>query len=147
MEPGEDHARPLTARGRRQAGDVGCLLRREALTPDRILTSTAARAQATARIVAESAGFEGVVVRDRGLYLVGPLDCLRRIGEQAATATALLVVAHNPGLEELVQLLCGEQIGLSPAALAAVETPVDAWSELWPGVPARLVGRFGPGTG
>ena len=45
----------------------------------------------------------------------------------------VMVVAHNPGLEELLSSLTGVTEGLPTCALAHVELDVDRWSDLEPG--------------
>ena len=72
-QPGfADHDRPLNRRGNRDAPRVGLLLRRQALTPDLIVSSTAERARATAVQVAESVVYGSPVELDRQLYLAEP---------------------------------------------------------------------------
>ena len=75
-----DHDRPLKKRGLRDAPEVGRKLRELGLAPDRILSSTAARAHATARLAAEACRFDGTIELVPALYLGGPLaylDALR----------------------------------------------------------------------
>jgi phosphohistidine phosphatase SixA len=42
----------------------------------------------------------------------------------------LLVVGHNPGLEELLERLTGEHAPMLPATLARIELDIRAWDEL-----------------
>jgi len=52
------------------------------------------------------------------------------VAEVPDSAETLLVIAHNPGLEEWLQALCGARVRLSTAALAAVELDVARWADL-----------------
>jgi phosphohistidine phosphatase SixA len=57
----------------------------------------------------------------------------------------VLLVGHNPGLEELVRDLTGEPIALPTAALAALDCECEAWSDLRAPAPrARLAGFWKP---
>ncbi len=125
-----DHDRPLNDRGRRDAPAMGRLLAEQGLVPDLILSSTAIRARDTAAEVARSCGYEALVAHNAALYLAAPsvyISALRQLSEQVSR---ILVVGHNPGLEELVTLLTGREETLPTAALAHIELPIDAWQEL-----------------
>ena len=63
--------------------------------------------------------------------------CLRSVATLAAVASRLpppvatcLVVGHNPGMDEWVGTLCGAQVRLPTAAIAAIELPLSQWAEL-----------------
>jgi phosphohistidine phosphatase len=55
-----------------------------------------------------------------------------------------MIVGHNPGLEELVAQLTGEQQDLPTAALAQIALPIDQWRDLKPSTRGRLVGQWRP---
>lgn len=125
-----DHERPLNKRGQLAAPRMGKRLRESELVPQAILSSTAVRASATAAAVAEAAGFEGEVQLKPQLYAAPPeayLDALRQLPADVNTA---LVIGHNPGLEELVELLTGKAEHLPTAAIARVNLPIAAWDAL-----------------
>lgn len=125
-----DHERPLNGRGRRDAPRMGELLRAQGLTPDRIISSTALRARTTAEAVAEACGFTGDVETTDDLYHAAPADCLRVVGERCADEDRVLIVAHNPGLQELVTRLTGARQEFPTACLAEVSLPLDDWRDL-----------------
>ena len=139
-----DHERPLTARGERDAPRMGKLLRREGVVPQAIVASDAVRAQATARAVAEACGFEGEVEFSSALYGAGPetfREVLNKLPEQVES---VLVVGHNPGSEELLQELTGEDEHMPTAAIAQVELDVAQWSEWGEATGGRLVAVWRP---
>lgn len=123
---------------------MGRLLRDEDLVPDRIVSSTAVRARATAELVADQFGYRGTVECSRDLYLASAPDIIRVLGNVGGDASRLLVVGHNPGLEELVAALTGRFAALPTAALAQVDPDVDVWSELTTGTRGRLVNLWRP---
>lgn len=125
-----DHERPLNTRGRRDAPRMGRLLRDEDLVPDLIVTSSAERAYATAELVALSCDYEDDIVVTRDLYHAGAEDYVEFLCELGGDHAVILVVGHNPGLEELVTSLTDEQERIPTAALAQVMLPIERWEEL-----------------
>ena len=104
----DDWSRPLTDRGRRDATRVGALLRRLSLVPDLIISSDADRAHTTARIVADASGYAGKIQLSSSLYHAKPEAVIAVLQEvKTATGRTIMIVAHNPGLEDLVAQLTG----------------------------------------
>lgn len=127
----DDWQRPLNDRGRHDAPRVGEWLRDRKLVPDLIVTSDAVRARETATAVADAAGYTREIVVEPSLYHATPADAvavLKRISHQ--TARTVLIVGHNPGLEDMVSRLGGEHHDLVTAAIVELAVPIDSWSEL-----------------
>lgn len=129
-----DHDRPLNKRGKLAAHRMGRLLDDEALWPDLILSSTAERATTTTqRLVdagGESGGFAGEIAYLNELYGAGPHDIIEVVRELGDEAGSVMVVAHNPGLEDLVHQMTGEYHRLPTAALVRILVPIDHWRDL-----------------
>ncbi len=125
-----DRDRPLAERGRRDAPAVGHRLERSGLLPDRILASSAVRTQETAQGVAAGCGFAGRIELSDALYAAPPDAYLAALSALPDDANCVLVIGHNPGLEDLVALLARTRETLPTAALAHVRLPIDHWSEL-----------------
>lgn len=139
-----DHDRPLNDRGRRDAPRVGALLREQDLVPDRILSSTARRAVETAQLVAEACGHRRDVDTRRSLYMAGPVACVEVLQALENNVSPVLVVGHNPGLEDVVAVLTGRYERLPTAALAQIELPIDDWAEMSLQTRGRLVNLWRP---
>ena len=139
-----DHDRPLNDRGRNDAPRVGRLLREGGLVPDLIVSSTAIRARVTAKLVAKQAGYRGTVKHSRKLYLADAPKIIRVLGKVGGKASRLLVVGHNPGLEEFLAGLTGCTVVLPTAALVEVRLEADAWSALDASTRGRLVNLWRP---
>lgn len=123
-----DHDRPLNKRGAKAAPSMGRFLRERGLAPQLILCSTALRAKATAKAVREAAGITAPIELQDALYAAEPeayIDTFQRVSDDV---DCLLVVGHNPGLENLVESLTGEAVHLPTAAVAMIEAPVDDWA-------------------
>ena len=145
-QPGlDDHARPLNARGERDAPRMGRLVRAERLVPDLIISSDAARARATAEAMAEAARYPGTILLEPRLYHASTteiLDVLRTtIDEDVAS---VMIVGHNPGLEELVARLTGVLETFPTAALAQIRLPIDDWSAITTTTRGTLLGLWRP---
>ena len=125
-----DHDRPLNKRGKRDAPRMGRLLKKEHLVPDIIISSTAIRARATAEAVAKASGYKGEIVLNKSLYAAGPEAYLGVIHDLSDEYARVLIVGHNPGLEDLVELLTGEIHLMPTCSLAHVKFRVDKWPEI-----------------
>lgn len=107
-----DAARPLSARGRRQAELLGGLLAATGEAPDVFVTSPKVRAAETAELVAAAIGAP-VVVDERAAAILG-LDELERIlAESAAGAERPCVVGHDPDFSGLL----GDLLGIAPVPM------------------------------
>ncbi len=140
----QDHDRPLNQRGKRDAPRMGRLLRENDLAPDHILCSTARRALETAQAVSEASGYEGEIEPQSDLYgsdAACYLEVLRRLPD---TAGRVLVVGHNPIMEELLELLTGATESMPTAALVQVDAPITHWRELTEACDCTMVRLWTP---
>jgi phosphohistidine phosphatase len=125
-----DFDRPLLEEGREAAALVGSFLKREKLAVDTAICSPAARARETIESVLQAAGISLKVRRDQRLYEGGSLLLLEVLSEVGNDLEAVLLVGHNPVLEQVVQQLTGESVHLSAGALCHVELKAAKWSEI-----------------
>ena len=124
-----DFDRPLAMRGRRDAKRMGRWLKGKRLLPDLLVASPAVRARDTAVRVAEALGLEGFsILEEPRLYDADLRRILEVLGGLPPSAGRILLVGHNPGLEDLVLHLGGD----------AVEIPGDGKV-----LPTGAVVRFG----
>ena len=125
-----DHDRPLNKRGKRDAPRMGKLLANEEIIPDLIISSSAKRAKKTTKLVAEESGFEGEIIYERDLYAAWPEAYIETLSLTPDTFDTVMVVGHNPGLEDLLEILTGEMESMPTAALALVSLPIENWRDL-----------------
>lgn len=146
-EPGrsgqEDWDRVLEPRGKRDAPEMGRRLKARDLKPDRMLSSPAARAIATATIIARELGVAASKIQqEERLYLASPKEILAVVREHGLRARHLMLVGHNPGLTEFADRVSGERDvdNLPTCAVYTLEFELESWSELgWgSGVNAEL---------
>lgn len=103
MSGQDDIARVLSLRGEAEADTAGAWLKSHGLAPDRVLYSPAARARETCERVLAALGFADLR-SDARIYEATPATLLRVLDDHADAGT-LLLVGHNPGLENLVALM------------------------------------------
>ncbi|MCX5264411.1 histidine phosphatase family protein [Streptomyces sp. NBC_00199] len=112
-----DHERPLAPRGRRDAPAAGRAIAEAGCVPDLALCSTAVRARGTWELASAQWDAPAPVRLDPRLYGADVPELLDIVRATPAEIGTLLLVGHNPGLEELVLDLAGDG---EPAALDAV---------------------------
>ncbi|TFI58247.1 histidine phosphatase family protein [Sphingomonas parva] len=133
-----DFDRPLNPRGRRAARTVGAEMRSLGLGFDRVLASPARRVMETLGEVEGAFGRLGADYDER-LYLASPTTLLDLVHATPDEVARLLLVGHNPGLEELALLLAGDgalrsevAVKYPTATLAEIAFDIP-WSEIAPG--------------
>jgi phosphohistidine phosphatase len=135
-----DFDRPLDERGRRDAPRMGWWMKRQGFVPDLVVASPAARARDTAERVGEALGLgDEAVAWEERLYDASLAAILEVLAGLPGGAARVLLVAHNPGLEDLVSHLGGASVVAPPdgkllptAAVARIAMPAD-WTALAPG--------------
>jgi len=104
-----DFDRPLAERGERDAPRMGKWLHKHGLLPDLVVSSPAQRARATAELVVDRLHIRRKrIVFDDRIYEAGLRQLLDVVAAHAAGSDTLLLVGHNPGLEELITHLAAE---------------------------------------
>jgi phosphohistidine phosphatase len=139
-----DKDRPLTKRGERDAPRMGKLLKKEEIIPDRILSSTAVRAAATAEAVAQKLEYKEELAYLDSIYMAEPSAIIEALRTMPEDVKRVLVVGHNPGMEGLAQILGRKVVDLPTAAIAVIKVPINDWTELNYGVEGELVALFHP---
>lgn len=109
---GRDFDRPLTGRGLADALAAGEAMRAAGLRPRRLLSSAARRTEQTARVLLEQLQLphEFLELRE-SLYNADAATLRAALREAAGDGGPVLLVAHNPGISELAQLLSEQPAG------------------------------------
>lgn len=148
-----DFDRPLNARGRKGATVMARHMRDYGLEWDRVIASPAVRVAETIEIGSAAVDVQVQVNWDRRIYLASSAVLLDLLRELEGEPRSVLMVGHNPGLEDLIFDLVPDD-GSSPlrdvveekfptAALAVLEIDIDSWADLREGS-ARLVHLMRP---
>ena len=142
-QPGlADHERPLASRGTHAAGLLAGHFRQSRIEPDVVLCSTATRARETFEAVQAALPQQTPVWFERRLYGAGADELVDRLDEVPDSDGSVMLVGHNPGLQDLVlelapsreaALVARVEAKFPTAAFATIDLAVDRWAEVRPG--------------
>ncbi len=95
--------------------------------------------------MAKASSYEGPIELLDTLYLATAGKLLSEAQARTPDSVVrLLLVAHNPGMEDLVEILSGKREAFPTAALAVFKVGIDGWRALELGVEAKLVKVYRP---
>jgi len=138
---GRDRDRTLAERGRDDAPRIGAYLQHHALVPDGIVASPTARTRQTWELIAQAIGPGPAARFDERLYNADPETILAVIKETEPEIRTLLVVGHNPGIQEVAELLIASgdlearqrlKEGFPTTGLAIIDFALSDWGMLHP---------------
>lgn len=135
-DPGQhDHDRPLNERGRRDAPVMADRFQRRGEPVDLLVSSTAARAMATARMFADALGIDHRAIRtEPDLYLADPGTLMRCIIALPNDQRRVMLFGHNPGLTDLVYELANTDLGELPTcATVRIDLNAERWDDVGSG--------------
>lgn len=128
----DDHDRPLSRRGRRDARTMGRFLANARQVPELAMTSPAVRARSTLELAVAAGGWSCQVQVDAGLYGEAP-DLLSEVRSAPSEVRSLVLVGHEPAWSTGAQLLTGAaRIRLPTAAMLRLEFEADSWGDIEP---------------
>lgn len=128
----KDFDRPLNKRGKRDAPFMGEKLAERKIRPDFILSSSAKRAEKTARTIAKAIAYPPKkIFFTEAIYLADESELYRIVRSCDDKVTTLFLVGHNFGITDFAVSLSGEQIGNIPTCgIAALEFDLDSWQQV-----------------
>lgn len=138
---GDDFDRPLNGRGRAAAPVMGSHIAVHGLAPDRILCSSARRTRETLAALLPYLDDDVDIRLTRELYFAGEDRMIDQIRAHGGNATTLLVIAHNPGLQETALALVADAEApivakiaekFPTAGLAVIDFPAMKWVDIEP---------------
>lgn len=135
-----DFERPLKRKGKRGAQRIGAWLWQNDLRPELVISSPAVRAISTAHKCCKSMGMSTRFVReDQRIYEASLGELLAVLADSPGRHSRVMLVGHNPGLEELLLYLAGAEIPIAddgkllPTSSLARLTMPEEWSLLHSG--------------
>ena len=141
-----DHERPLKKRGKIDAARIAKIIETKSLVPDLILSSTAKRAVQTVETLTDVLDYHNQILYLEDLYLADfeiYIDVLKKVDSDLQT---VMIIAHNPGLEDYLMALTGEPEIMPTASLAHLELPTNRWENINIGTIGKLTDFFTPKT-
>jgi phosphohistidine phosphatase len=128
--PGQpDIERSLTDRGKAQARALGEILKERKVTLDLVVSSPALRAKQTAELVIAAANLSVMLRFDEKIYDATPSQLLDVVRGLNFDNSSVLLVGHNPGMEQLIQVLSAGLVSLSTCTLAKIASDTRDWGE------------------
>jgi phosphohistidine phosphatase len=123
-----DHDRPLNGRGRKAAKAMGAYLREQRVKPELVLCSSATRARQTFERL-EPLGAREVHI-ERELYGADAPTLLARLRDVPASAASVMLIGHNPGMEDLAGVLAQLETEKFPTGALAILEFEQPWGSL-----------------
>ncbi len=132
----DDYDRPLSKRGKKNAPEMGKRLADKGIIPDKMITSPAKRAAATARRIAEEIEYSRKKIHQEPLLYHGSItdmvNVIKNVGEEVNT---LMIFGHNPSLTDLVNFLSKSDIyNIPTCGIAEIEFNIDSWKGVERGI-------------
>lgn len=124
-----DEDRPLNQRGKRARKIIANHV--AGWSVDLVLCSTARRAQASAKPIVDS--LRCAVRYEHALYAASGRELLELLRALPDDLDTVMLVGHNPALEELTATLCGSSPQYPTAALGTIEFTIGHWMDVTPG--------------
>jgi phosphohistidine phosphatase len=125
-----DVERPLNDRGRKASKAIGGFLKNENIVPDLVLSSPAVRARQTTDIVMEAAKLESDLRFDERIYEASAQRLMEVLKQIDRSKKAVLLVGHNPGLEDFLELLTGNVETMPTGTLSKVVLTASNWTAI-----------------
>ena len=113
---------------------MGQFARKRRLRPDLVVSSPAERARQTAHLFLEATGHQLELRFDERIYEASWARLLEIAQQLDEAASLVLMVGHNPGMEDLLLNLSGVNRRMPTAALARINLAIDSWSDAAPGI-------------
>src|ERR1700741_178705 len=125
-----DFDRPLKKRGREAADRIGQRLVEENLSNPLVICSPAVRTRETAAIVLKSAKLQLEPQFDDRIYEASLRELVEIVSEIPEDNEVAIMIGHNPGFEELLAFLTGEQRRMPTCALAKIRFGDVNWRDV-----------------
>lgn len=131
----KDFDRPLAERGLKDAPKMGMFIKESGFRPDLIISSTAVRAKQTTELVSKAAGMDPSQISwEEKFYFASHDAYINAIQRAGPKNEIIMLVGHNPNMEELLALLTvGSDSGpfkFPTAAVACIELNTTSWQNI-----------------
>jgi len=128
----DDFERPLNKRGRRNALSMGEFLNKIEAAPDLIISSPAARAAMTARIIAAAINYPiGKIQYSETIYSSGKEALMRITGNISNKIEEAMLIGHNPVFTDFANYIGKQQITNIPTCgVFCAELDISSWSKI-----------------
>jgi phosphohistidine phosphatase len=135
----KDYDRKLQSRGISEAKNAGRMLLKRKLMIDKLISSPAIRAIQTAEIIRKKLGknLKSWSIR-QGVYSSDSEEIKKMICQTSRTVNSLMLIGHNPVLDEIASLLSNHAYHLKTAEIVLFKFKEDEWSEIFKTEPIKI---------
>ena len=144
MLANSDMERELTEKGMADAVTLGRMFNDSEITADILVSSPAARAQKTAKLIARGIKYpESAIVTEQLLYHAAPEEIVSFIQHFDKNINSLIIVGHNPIILEAINLLGSERVArLKTSHAVKFQFDTDLWEDVGPDTCKHMVKIF-----
>ena len=131
-DPGQaDFDRPLNIRGERDAPRMGKRLKEKDLVPDLMLSSPAARALSTCKIIADALNYPNEKIQtEMNLYHAVEEQILEQVNSLDDRYNVVFIFGHNPGLTDFVNSLTDNHLlNIPTCGVVACTLNINSWKD------------------
>ncbi|ASM36991.1 SixA phosphatase family protein [Campylobacter sputorum] len=127
----KDIDRSINQKGEKHIKFMANLLRDKGIMPDIIISSNAKRAFQTAKIISDVVGFQSQIVQKKELYDSSLSDFLKVFHEIDDKFKSVFIIAHNPCISEICELLSNSVIDHIPtSSIFCIEFEQDCFKNI-----------------
>jgi phosphohistidine phosphatase len=134
-----DGMRPLSDSGKYDVYKMSKFLKNNKLIPSLIISSSAKRAKDTSNLLAESIGYNKDILLSELLYKTNAKHYINVISKISNNINMVLLVGHNPILENLIELITNELIIMETCSLVHILLPMTTWIEIKKNPKGKLI--------
>ena len=127
-----DFERPLNGKGEQDALRIGKFIKQEGISIDLAASSPATRARQTIEAALQSSGLRLKPRFDERIYEASGRRLLTVVADIEDAANTVLLVGHNPGFEELLEILTRDDRRMRTASLARIDLQLSKWKQVQP---------------
>ena len=139
-----DHDRPLNHRGKKDAKMMGYILNYERIFPSLIICSSAKRAYSTAKKLTKNLEYNNKIILEPTLYDSNPLAYIEVLRKIDNSHNIILVVGHNPILENLVEMFTGSVEIMPTSSIIQIELLIENWDQLSKNSYGKIINIWSP---
>lgn len=125
-----DFERPLNKRGLKSAPKMADYLLKNKKVPDIIIASSAQRAKTTAELVKKGLSFKEEIKFNPDFYYGDSSGMIDELYALPKNINTVLLVGHNPTVEELINKLTSEYAGMPTATIVSIKADIEEWTKL-----------------
>ena len=126
----DDHERPLSNRGVKAAKLMGKYAFQIKQVPEKIISSTALRAKATAELALKFGNWNSDISLDSNIYHCSIETLKTIIAKQNQNINYICLVGHQPSFSFFLNEITGENLPFPTASMAKINLPIDKWKEI-----------------